>query len=263
MTPAYTSELTIEQYQLLSTLIPPETGTGRPRTVNMMLVIQGILYVLVSGCAWRLMPTEYPPASTVYYYFSKWRNDGSWKQIHDRLVAWIRVSEDRDPSPSVASVDSQTVPTAVMVSDTVGYDAGKKLKGRKRFTLVDTLGLLLMVQVVAANVPEREGAKQLLSTMNHERHRVPRLVRIWFDGGFSGPDFLHWVMDTCRWIVDVVLRPNGSKGFVLLPKRWTVERTYGWLHWCRRLNLDYERLPASSEAFIYIAMIRLMLRRLA
>ena len=263
MTQSYTTELTIEQYELLSTLLPPETATGRPRTVNMMLVSQGILYVLASGCAWRLMPTEYPAYSTVYYYFRKWRNDGSWKQMHDRLVAWVRVAEDRNASPSVGSVDSQTVATAVMVSDTVGYDAGKKLKGRKRFTLVDTLGLLLMVKVVAANVPEREGAKQLLSDMKQEDDRVPRLTRIWFDGGFSGPDFLHWVMDTCHWIVDVVLRPNGSKGFVLLPKRWTVERTYGWLHWCRRLNVDYERLPASAEAFIHIAMIRLMLRRLA
>ena len=243
----------------------------------MMLVIQGILYILVSGCAWRLMPKEYPPSSTVYYYFSKWRNDGSWKQIHDHLVEWVRVAQDRDPSPSVASVDSQTVPTAAMIHEAVGYDAGKKLKGRKRFTLVDTLGLLLMVKVVAADVQERDGAKQLLTQMNQERHRVPRLIRIWaarfggnlspksclFDGGFSGSEFLQWVMDICHWIVDVVLRPNGSKGFVLLSKRWTVERTYGWLHWCRRLNLDYERLPASSEAFIHIAMIRLMLRRLA
>jgi putative transposase len=263
MTQAYTTELTSEQYELLASLLPPETATGRPRTVNMMSVIQGILYVLVSSCAWRLMPKEYPPSSTVYYYFSKWRNDGSWKRINDHLVEWVRVAQDRDPSPSVASIDSQTVPTAVMVSDSVGYDAGKKTKGRKRFTMVDTLGLLLMVKVVAADIQERDGAKQLLTKMNEERHRVPRLVRIWFDGGFSGPDFLHWVMDICHWIVDVVLRPNGSKGFVLLPKRWTVERTYGWLHWCRRLNVDYERLPASSEAFIHIAMIRLMLRRLA
>ena len=263
MTQAYTTELTVEQYELLDSLLPHKAKSGRPRTVNMMLVIQGILYILVSGCAWRLMPKEYPPSSTVYYYFSKWRNDGSWKQIQDRLGEWVRVAEDRDPSPSVASIDSQTVPTAVMVSDTVGYDAGKKTKGRKRFTMVDTLGLLLMVKVVAADIQERDGAKQLLTQMNQERHRVPRLVRIWFDGGFSGSDFLHWVMDICHWVVDIVLRPNGSKGFVLLPKRWTVERTYGWLHWCRRLNVDYERLPASSEAFIHIAMIRLMLRRLA
>lgn len=150
-----------------------------------------------------------------------------------------------------------------MVDEAVGYDAGKKIKGPKRFTLVDTLGLLIAVRVVAANLPEPAGAKQLLEQVHQERHRVPRLVRIWVDGGFSGDDFFAWVSDTFRWILELVLRPHGAQGFVLLPKRWTVERTSGWLHWCRRLNVDYERLPASSEAFIHIAMIRLMLRRLA
>ncbi len=219
--------------------------------------------MLVSGCAWRLLPKEYPPYSTVYYYFRKWRNDGSWQRIHDHLVQWVRVDADRNSTPTAASLDSQSVPTAVMVHQAVGYDGGKKIKGRKRFTLVDTLGLLIAVRVVAASVPEREGAKQLLETLHQERHRVPQLARIWVDGGFSGEDFLRWVIDTFRWILEVVLRPEGAKGFALLPKRWTVERTYGWLHWCRRLNLDYERLPASEEAFIHIAMIRLMLRRLA
>lgn len=130
--------------------------------------------------------------------------------------------ENRDPTPSAASIDSQTVPTAVMVDEAVGYDAAKKIKGRKRFTLVDTLGLLIAVQVVAANTPEREGAKQLLNQLNQNRHHVPRLTRIWVDAGFSGQEFLHWVMDTCRWIVEVVLRPQGVQGWVLLPKR-----TYG------------------------------------
>ena len=263
MTLAYATELTLEQYELLESLFSSDSSTGRPRTVNLMLVLQGILYVLVSGCAWRLLPKQYPPYSTVYYYFRKWRDHGSWKRMHDQLVQWVRVDENRDPSPSAASMDSQTVPSAVMVHKAVGYDAGKKIKGRKRFTLVDTLGLLIAVRVVAANVPEREGAKQLLNQVNQERHRVPRLTRIWVDGGFSGEAFLHWVVDTFRWILEVVLRPEGAQGFVLLPKRWTVERTYGWLHWCRRLNVDYERLPASEEAFIHIAMIRLMLRRLA
>lgn len=263
MTLAYDSELTIEQYELFQSLLSPESKTGRPRTVDLMQVLQAILYVLVTGCAWRLLPHDYPPYSRVYYYFRKWRNDGSWQRIHDHLVQWVRVIEDREATPSAASLDSQTVPTAVMVQHAVGYDGGKKIKGRKRFTLVDTLGLLIAVRVVAAHVGEREGAKQLLQQLHQQRHQVPRLVCIWVDGGFSGEDFLRWVMDTCRWIIEVVLRPDGSKGFVLLPRRWTVERTYGWLHWCRRLNLDYERLPASSEAFIYIAMIRLMLRRLA
>lgn len=263
MNPAYATELSLEQYQLFEFLLNSTYTTGRPRSVSLMRVLQAILYVLVSGCAWRLLPKEYPPYSTVYYYFRKWRKDGSWKRIHDHLVQWVRVTEDHLASPSAASLDSQTVPTAVMVHETVGYDAGKKIKGRKRFTLVDTLGLLIAVRVVAGNVPEREGAKQLFHQVHQERQRLPRLVRIWVDGGFSGEDFLRWVMDTFRWILEVVLRPEGAQGFVLLPKRWTVERTYGWLHWCRRLNVDYERLPASSEAFIYIALIRLMLRRLA
>jgi len=128
--------------------------------------------------------------------------------------------------------------------------AAKKLKVVSASRALDTLGLLIAVQVVAANLPFRVGAKQLLHKVNQERHRLPRLVYIWVDGGFSGEDFLHWVVDTFRWILEVVLRPEGAQGFVLLPKRWTVERTYGWLHWCRRLNVDYERLPASSEAFI-------------
>lgn len=262
MTPAYDTELTLEQYELLASLFPADSTTGRPRTVSLMAVMQGILYVLATSCAWRLLPHDYPPYSTVYYYFRKWREDGTWKRIHDHLTQWVRVDQDRESSPSAASLDSQSVPTAVMIYEAVGYDAGKKIKGRKRFTLVDTLGLLISVKGVAASVPEREGAKQLLNQLHQERARVPRLVHIWVDGGFKGEDFCHSIMDLFRWFLEVVLRPDGVKGFILLPKRWTVERTYGWLHWCRRLNVDYERLPASSEAFIHIAMIRLMLRRL-
>lgn len=263
MTLAYATELTPLQWQLFESLLPPAKPTGRPRSVDLMQVMQAIIYVLMSGCAWRLLPQEYPPTSTVYYYFRQWRQDGTWKRIHDHLVQWVRVAEGRAPTPSAASLDSQSVSTAVMVHQEVGYDAAKKLKGRKRFILVDTLGLLMAVNVVAASVPEREGAKRVLRKVHQQRQRFPRLARIWVDAGFSGEDFLHWVIDNFRWILEVVLRPQGAKGFVLLPKRWIVERTYGWLHWCRRLNIDYERLPASSEAFIHIALIRLMLRRLA
>lgn len=263
MTPAYASDLTQEQWELLAPQFSARKPTGRPRTVELHRVVNAILYVLLTGCAWYLLPQTFPPYSTVYYYFRQWRDDGTWKRVHDHLVQWVRVVEDHPSTPSAGSLDSQSVPTAVMVNQSVGYDAGKKVKGRKRFTLVDTFGLLLSVHVVAASVPEREGAKQLLHKVQAERHRFPRLTRIWVDGGFSGEDFCHWVMDTFRLIWEVVLRPEGTKGFILLPKRWMVERTYGWLHWCRRLNLDYERLPESSEALIHIAMIRLMVRRLA
>jgi transposase len=229
MTLGYDNKLTVEQYELFESLLTPASKSGRPRSVKLMVVLQAILYVLGSGCAWRSLPQEYPPSSTVYYYFRKWRDDGSWKRIHDHLVQWVRVDANRNSTPSAASLDSQTVPTAVMVHQAVGYDGGKKIKGRKRFTLVDTLGLLIVVRVVAASVPEREGAKQVFQTLHQERQRVPQLARIWVDGGFSGEEFGHWVIDTFRWILEVVLRPDGVKGFVLLPKRWTVERTYGWL----------------------------------
>lgn len=263
MTLAYASDLTQAQWELLASQLPAPKPTGRPRTVDLHQVVNAILYVLMTGCAWSLLPKTFLPYSTVYYYFRQWRNDGTWKRVHDHLVQWVRVLEDHPATASAGSVDSQSVPTAVMVHEAVGYDAGKQVKGRKRFTLVDTFGLLMAVHVVAASVPEREGAKQLLDKVENERHRFPRLVRIWVDGGFSGKDFCQWVMDTFCLIWEVVLRPEAAKGFVLLPKRWMVERTYGWLHWCRRLNVDYERLPESSEAFIHIAMIRLMLRRLA
>lgn len=259
----YATELTHNQWQVLEPLLPAAKSTGRPRSVSLMLVIQAILYVLVTGCAWRLLPKTYPPYSTVYYYFRQWRDDGNWKCIHDALFEQVRLAARRHPSPSAASLDSQSIPTAVMVHEAVGYDGAKQIKGRKRFTLVDTLGLLMAVHVVGANVPERAGAKQLLSKVNQERERFPRLARIWVDRGFSGEDFMRWVIDAFRWILDTVLRPQGAEGFVLLPKRWVVERTYGWLHWYRRLNVDYEHLPTSSEALIHIAMIRLMLRRLA
>jgi transposase len=212
----YATELTPRQWQVLEPLLPPSKSTGRPRTVSLMLVLQGILYVLATGCAWRLLAKEYPPYSTVYYYFRQWRDDGNWKRIHDILFEKVRRSTGRNPSSSVASLDSQSVPSAVMVNDAVGYDAAKKIKGRKRFTLVDTLGLLMAVHVVAANVPEREGARQLLKKVNQDRARFPRLARIWVDGGFSGEDFMRWVVDTFRWILDTVLRPQGAEGFVLL-----------------------------------------------
>jgi len=155
------------------------------------------------------------------------------------------------------------VKSAAMVSQSVGFDAGKKIKGRKRFMTVDTLGLILRVWVTAANVPERTGGKQVLKRVKQLDKGVSRLHTIWADGGFDGEPFMRWVIDVCLWIVQVVLRPEQTKGFVLLKKRWVVERTFGWLMGCRRLVRDYELLPETSETFIYLAMIRIMIRRLA
>lgn len=222
-----------------------------------------IFYVLVEGVRWRALPGDFPVWQTVYTYFRNWRKDGTWLKIHDSLREWTRIDQERHPSPSEAIIDSQSVKSTAMVHEAVGYDAGKNIKGRKRFMTVDTLGLVLRVLVTAANVPEREGGKQVLKKVKQMNQKISRLTTIWVDSGFDGMPFMQWVMDLYRWVVQVVLRPKEHKGFVLLPKRWVVERTFGWLMGCRRLVRDYELLPETSETFIYLAMIRIMVRRLA
>lgn len=263
MTSSYRTDLTDEQWELLSPLIPPAKPGGRPRTVDMRAVVNAIFYVLVAGCAWELLPHDFPKPKTVYHYFRQWRIDGDWERIHDKLRQWVRVSEDRMPSPSAMILDSQSVKSATMVHEAVGYDGGKRVKGRKRHLLVDTMGLMVLVVVTAASVPEREGAKLVLEKLNGIRQHFTRLVLIWVDGGYEGAEFMRWVMDRYRWIIETVKRSDSAKGFVVLPKRWIVERTFGWWNWCRRLSKDYEELPKTSEAMIQVAMIRVMLRRLA
>jgi putative transposase len=260
---AYPSNLTRAQYELISDLIPEPKPGGRPREVDMWEVLNAIFYVLVEGVRWRALPGDFPKWQTVYTYFRNWRKDGTWLKIHDTLREWTRIEQERHRYPSEAIIDSQSVKSAAMVSESVGYDAGKKIKGRKRFLTVDTLGLVLRVLVTAANVGERKGGKKVLKRVKQCKQTTSRLTTIWVDGGFDGAPFMQWVMDFCRWIVQVVLRPEQSKGFVLLKKRWVVERTFGWLMGCRRLVRDYELLPQTSETFIYLAMIRIMVRRLA
>jgi putative transposase len=229
----------------------------------MWAVLNAIFYVVVQGCKWRDLPGDFPAWQTVYTYFRNWRRDGTWVAIHDRLRDWVRTDQGRPSSPSEAIVDSQSVATATMVHECVGFDKAKHIKGRKRHTAVDPLGLVLRVVVTAASTPEREGGKRVLQTVHQMGEAVSRLYLIWVDGGYSGRPFLVSVMDAFRWVVQVVLRPEQTQGFVLLNKRWVVERTFGWLNWYRRLSKDYEYLPASSEVMLYIAMIRLMVRRLA
>ena len=236
MSKAYPSNLTRTQYEFLSDLIPGAKPGGRPRTVEMWEVLNALFSVLVEGVQWRALPRDFPAWQTVYSYFRKWRNDGTWLTIHDQLRAWIRIDQGHYPSPSEGIIDSQSVKSAAMVHQAVGYDAGKQIKGRKRFMTVDTLGLVLRVLVTAANVSEREGGKRVLKRVKQMKEQVCRLTTIWADGGFDGAPFLMWVMDVCRWLVQVVRRPEPTKGFVLLKKRWVVERTFGWLMGCRRLE---------------------------
>ena len=191
MSKAYPSNLTPEQWELLAPLIPATKPGGRPRQVDVWEVINAIFYVFCQGCTWRALPGDFPNWQTVYTYFRNWRKDGTWIEMHDRLRTWVRVDNNREASPSEAIVDSQSVKSAVLVSQAVGYDAAKLVLGRKRHLTVDTLGLVLRVLVTAASVPEREGGKQVLKQVKQMGARVFRLHTVWVDGGYNGNPFLH------------------------------------------------------------------------
>jgi transposase len=263
MSKSYPSNLSHAQYELLRDLLPEAKPGGRPREVDLWDILNAIFYILVEGVRWRALPGDFPAWQTVYTYFRNWRKDGTWLSLHDRLVRCTRIEAGRYPSPSEAILDSQSVKSAAGVHEAIGFDAGKLIKGRKRFVTVDTLGLILRVFVTAASTGEREGGKQVLQRVRQRGKAVSRLHTIWTDAGFDGEPFMQWVICLCRWLVQVVLRPEQTKGFVLLKKRWVVERTFGWLMHCRRLVRDYELLPSTSETWIYLAMIRIMVRRLA
>lgn len=218
MSKVYSSNLTLEQWELLEPLIPTAKTGGRPREVSMWEVINAILYLLTQGCTWRNLPGDFPAWQTVYTYFRNWRKDGTWIQIHDKLRAWTRIEMDRHVSPSEAIIDSQSVKSAAMVSQAVGFDNAKSIKGRKRFLSVDTLGLVLRVFVTTASSGERDGGKRLLKRVKRMGKQASRLTTIWVDGGFDGAPFLMWVMDMCRWIVQVVLRPEQTKGNAIAQK---------------------------------------------
>jgi transposase len=259
---SYPSSLTPDQWELIEPLLPAAKRRGRPRT-ELLSILNAIFYILCEGCTWRGLLGDFPAWRTVYTYFRNWRRDETWLAIHDQLYRWSRVDCDRPLSPSEVIVDSQSVKTATMVHESVGYDAAKQIKGRKRHLATDTLGLSLRVLVTAASVPEREGAKQLLQRVYERGEAVARVHTVWVDGGYDGLPFFKWAIETLRWVILTVLRPIESQGFVLLRKRWKVERTFSWWNWCRRLSKDYEFLPQSSETFLYLAMIRIMVRRLA
>lgn len=254
----YPTDLTDRQWQCILPLIPAAKPGGRPRSVEIRQVLNAILYLVVGGIQWRMLPTDFPKWQTVYTYFRTWRDDGTWQRIHDTLRAEVRRRAGRHKHPTAGCVDSQSVKTT-QIPGTRGYDKGKNVNGRKRHLLVDTLGLVLVVVVTAASRSDPAGARLLFRRLGGAGKKLRKL---WVDGTYRGT-LVDWVIEHYQFLVQPVLRSDDQRGFVVLPRRWVVERTFAWLTQCRRLSKDYEVLPASSEAMIYLAMTRLMVRRLA
>src|SRR5215470_2234990 len=235
----FPSDQTDREWEYIKPFVPAAKPGGRHRTTDMRLVLNAIFYLTRTGCQWRYLPREYPPWQTVYGYFRTWRRDGTWQRIHDRLRGDVREQEGRNRQPTAAILDSQTVKTTDRGGAERGFDAGKQTFGRKRHILVDTLGLLLLVVVHSAGLQDRDGARKVLAPL---AARFTRLRKIWADSVYNS-GLAEWVRNLRtrnRIVLELVKRSDQVKGFVVLPRRWVVERTFAWLSFSRRLSKDYE-----------------------
>jgi len=257
-TQSYPSDVTDAQWALIEPLIPVYPG-GRPRTTDLRAVVDAVFYVLRTGCQWRYLPKDFPPKSTVWRYFDEWRHNGTLDAIHDALRRKVRAAEKPYAPRTTASVDSQSVDTT-SGGEQRGRDNHKNVDGRKRHLVVDSMGLLLAVLVTAADVDDAKAAQELFRRL--EGQPVGKLKRMFADSKYHNYALYDWVEENANWELVIVRRPEGKKGWVDLPLRWTVERTIAWLGRCRRLSKDRERSALSSEAFVKLAMIHLMLNRL-
>jgi putative transposase len=283
----YPTGLSDEEWRCIRPYLPEHTGQGRPRLHGLRTILDAVFYVLKSGCPWRLLPRDFQPWKTVYDWFRRWRIDGTWKRLNAELRELLRVRLGRDPKPSAAIVDSQSLKTTGVGGNERGFDPAKKVEGRKRHLLVDTEGLVLEARVHSARVPDQDGIGLLLEQV---RGRFARLSRLWVDAGYQGRG-KKWAEEVLGVSVEVVRKPKKpmpekvaeawagewakegkavdwqrlmvARGFRVLPRRWVVERTFAWISHNRRMAKDYERLCATGEALVYVAMARLMVRRLA
>lgn len=257
----YPTDLNDTEWAQIAPYLPEAAPTGAPRQHSWRTILNAIFYVVKNGCVWRALPHDFPAWQTVYHYFRLFRQTGLWEHLNTQIRQAVREKEGRQPQASAMIADSQSAKSAEG-GESRGFDGGKHVSGRKRNLLVDTLGLVVLAKVTAANVQDVHAGKQLFFAVAQKPDLLTRLEKIFADGGYRG-ELVDWVQQNLQVVLEIVLKLGDQKGFQVLPKRWVIERTFAWITRNRRLARDYERLAESSEAFIYLAMIRLGLRRLA